>query len=196
MADASLSRTAHDSGAAARRGNALHATSSGSEHPRGACFRAEQARNNPRRSRDCRNRIPRRCTLAPRNGNTDRADTSSAAHAAPKPLPERLDSVGITRHKGLAKRPSPALRIEGPGVGRQSNDPGLRLIRFFQPSITEAANLITTRAHAGIAPPPVAVTRTKNRRTKLEGRNRPRARPSRAAQRFTKRSSSPESRGF
>ena len=50
------------------------------------------------------------------------------------PSATALDSAGAARHKGSAKPPPKALGTEGPGVRRQSNDPGLRLICSSQHS--------------------------------------------------------------
>ena len=47
------------------------------------------------------------------------------------PSPTALDSAGAARHNRPAKPPPKALSNRGPGVRRQSNVPGLRLIRYL-----------------------------------------------------------------
>jgi hypothetical protein len=58
----------------------------------------------------------RRCTPASGSGGSSRADRLSAPRAAPDPPPPKhWTAPGRTGHKGSAKRPAQALRIEGPG---------------------------------------------------------------------------------
>jgi hypothetical protein len=152
--DASLSASGpHGSGVAEQHDERHRGACADSAQPPVAATRDGKSAHTPRRSRRSRDRNAGRCAPAPRSGDSCRAGRSAPTDP-PRPPPQRhWTAPGEAGIKGLPTTPTKALSTEGPGVRRQSNDPGLRLSAL---SITEPC-ASGTLAHS--AAPSIAVER-------------------------------------
>lgn len=133
--DASLSAPEpHDSGVAGPHDARHRGACADSARRPDATTHAGKSAHTLRRNRRCHDRNAGRCAPAPHSGDSCRAGRSAPTNP-PRPPPQRhWTAQGEAGIKGLPNTPTKALSTEGPGVRRQSNDPGLRLSAL---SITE-----------------------------------------------------------
>jgi len=150
--DASLSALEPRGNGVAGRHDARHRGACADSAPQpDAATRDGKSARTPRRSRGCHDRNAGKCTPAPRSGDSCRADRSAPTDPPRPPSPRHWTAPGEAGIKGLPTTPTKALSTEGPGVRRQSNDPGLRLSAL---SITEPC-ASGTLAHS--AAPSIAI---------------------------------------